>query len=141
MTFVPFNRRNKRTSLTRLGLLVLLAAGLVAGCGKKAATSSPDTTGSSAQQPADPASKSTPTATAPAKLSGSQEVMAAIDRKDYDGAIAALLRIRQSAVSAEQQVQFANIADEAKLKLIEAAPTQPKAAEALGVLRRITGGR
>jgi len=67
--------------------------------------------------------------------------MAAIDRKDYDGALAALLRIKQSAVSAEQQVQFANIVADAKIKLIEAAPTQPKAAEALAVLRKITGGR
>ena len=67
--------------------------------------------------------------------------MAAIDRKNYDGAIATLLRIRQSVANAEQQMQFANLADEVRIKLIEAAPTQPKAAEALGVLRRITGGR
>jgi len=109
---------------------------LGAGCGKKAETTSPDTTGSSAQPPAAAASKSTS-----AKLSESQEVMAAIDRKDYDGAIATLLRIRQSVAGAEQQMQFANLADEVRIKLIEAAPTQPKAAEALGVLRRITGGR
>ena len=109
------------------------------GCGKKADTKSPNTTGSSEQPQAATASKSTEATSA--KLSGSQEVMAAIDRKDYDGAIATLLRIRQSVANAEQQVQFANLADEARIKLIEAAPTQPKAAEALGVLRRITGGR
>ena len=109
---------------------------LGAGCGKKAETTSPDTTGSSAQPPAAAASKSTS-----AKLSESQEVMAAIDRKDYDGAIATLLRIRQSVAGAEQQMQFANLADEVRIKLIEAAPTQPKAAEALAVLRKITGGR
>ena len=121
-----------------VGGLVLVAI-LRAGCGKKAETTSPDTTGSSAQPPGATASKST--STTPAKLSGSEEVMAAIDRKDYDGALAALLRIKQSAVSAEQQMQFANIVDDAKIKLIEAAPTQPKAAEALAVLRKITGGR
>ncbi len=138
MTFIVLNRMNKRTSLTVLNLLVLVA-GIVAGCGKKADTRSPDTTESSAQPPEATASK--PTSTTPAKLSGSEEVMAAIDRKDYDGALAALLRIKQSVASAEQQVQFANIVDDAKIKLIQAAPTQPKAAEALAVLRRITGGR
>jgi|SRR5437773_6690649 len=120
---------------TAVGGLVWLAV-LGAGCGKKAETTSPDTTGSSAQPPAATASKSTS-----AKLSESQEVMAAIDRKDYDGAIATLLRIRQSVAGAEQQMQFANLADEVRIKLIEAAPTQPKAAEALAVLRKITGGR
>jgi len=137
MTFFPLNRMNKRSSLAEVSLLVLLA-GLVAGCGKKAVTRNADTTESSAPQPAAEAPKS---ASTPAKLSGSEEVMAAIDRKDYDGAIAALLRIKQSVASAEQQVQFANIADDAKIKLIQAAPTQPKAAEALVVLRRVTGGR
>src|SRR5437660_7893019 len=121
-----------------VGGLVLVAI-LGAGCGKKAETTNPDTTGSSAQPPASTASKSTSATSA--RLSESQEVMAAIDRKDYDGAIATLLRIRQSVANAEQQMQFANLADEVRIKLIEAAPTQPKAAEALGVLRRITGGR
>jgi hypothetical protein len=115
-----------------------LMIGIGAGCGKKADTKSSETTGASGQPPAATASKSTPAAV---KLSGSQEVLSAIDRKDYDGAIAILLRIRQSVTTAEQQVQFANIADEARIKLLEAAPTQPKAAEALAVLRKITGGR
>jgi hypothetical protein len=109
-----------------------LVAGLGAGCGKKG-----DTTSSS--EPQSTAPKSTPAASA--KPSGSQEVLAAIDRKDYDGAIASLLRLRQSATTPEQLVQFANLADEARIKLLDAAPYQPKAAEALTVLRRITGGR
>jgi hypothetical protein len=129
---------NKLSWRTVLALLALFAS-FGAGCGKKTETTNPDTTGSSAQPPAATASKSTPATSA--KPSGSQEVMAAIDRKDYDGAIAALLRIRQSVANAEQQVQFANLADEVRIKLIEAAPTQPKAAEALAVLRKITGGR
>jgi uncharacterized protein with beta-barrel porin domain len=126
---------NKLSWRTVLALLVLFA-GFGAGCGKKAETTNSDTTGSSAQPPTATASKSTS-----AKLSESQEVMAAIDRKDYDGAIATLLRIRQSVANAEQQMQFANLYDEVRIKLIEAAPTQPKAAEALAVLRKITGGR
>ena len=116
-----------------------LMIGIGAGCGKKADTKSSETTGASEQPPAAKASKSAPAAAV--KLSGSQEVLSAIDRKDYDGAIASLLRIRQSVTTPEQQVQFANIADEARIKLLEAAPTQPKAAEALAVLRKITGGR
>jgi hypothetical protein len=117
-------------ALAGLALLV----GLGAGCGKKT-----DTTDSSASEPQPTATA--PKSAAPVKPSGSQEVLAAIDRKDYDGAIASLLRIRQSASTPEQLVQFANLADEARIKLIEAAPTQPKAAEALALLRKITGGR
>ena len=128
------NKLSWRTTVAGLALV----AGLSAGCGKKTGTTNSNTTGSSEQPPAATASKSTPAAV---KLSGSQEVLSAIDRKDYDGAIAILLRIRQSVTTAEQQVQFANIADEARIKLLEAAPTQPKAAEALAVLRKITGGR
>ena len=118
---------------------IALVGGFGAGCGKKADPSKADTSGPSEPQPTATAPKSTSATTV--KLSGSQEVMAAIDRKDYDGAIAVLLRIRQSVTTAEQQVQFANIADEARIKLLEAAPTQPKAGEALAVLRKITGGR
>jgi hypothetical protein len=118
-----------------------LVAGLSVGCGKKT-----DPTESSASQPASADPKSTaksaePATVSTAKISGAQEVMAALDKKDYDGAIAALLRIRQSVSTAEQQVQFATLADEVRIKLLDASPTQPKAAEALTVLRRITGGR
>ena len=122
--------------------LLALFAGFGAGCGKKADTKNPDTPGSSAPPTAATASKSAePTSVSTAKISGAQEVMVALDKKDYDGAIAALLRVRQTVTSSEQQVQFATLADEVRIKLLEAAPTQPKAAEALTVLRRITGGR
>jgi len=119
-----------------LGTVVLIASlgSLAAGCGKKT-----ETTPSPAEQPAANAPKSPPASAA--KLSGAEEIMAAIDRKDYDGAVASLLRIRQAVSNAEQQTQFATLADEVRIKLLEAAPTQPKAAEALTVVRRITGGR
>ncbi len=113
----------------------MLVAGLGAGCGKKADTKNANATGSSDPQPAAAAAKSAP------RLSGSQEVLAAIDKKDYDGAIAVLLQIRQSVRTPEQQLQFANIADEARIKLLEAGPSDPKVAKALSVLRQITGGR
>jgi hypothetical protein len=118
-----------------LSSLVLVAGlgGLAVSCGKKAETT--QSPASAAEQPAASTPKSA------AKLSGAEEIMAAIDRKDYDGAVAALLRIRQAVSNAEQQVQFATLADEVRIKLLEAAPTQPKAAEALTVVRRITGGR
>jgi len=129
----------KLSWLNAAGLALMLGIG--AGCGKKA-----DPKQSSAQEPATVESKPTsksaePASVSTAKISGAQEVMAAVDRKDYDGAIAALLRIRQSVSTADQQLQFATLADEVRIKLLEAAPTQPKAAEALSVLRKITGGR
>jgi hypothetical protein len=122
-----------------LGTFALIASlgSLAAGCGKKAETT--QSPASAAEQPAASTPKSPPASAA--KLSGAEEIMAAIDRKDYDGAVAALLRIRQAVSNAEQQVQFATLADEVRIKLLEAAPTQPKAAEALTVVRRITGGR
>ena len=124
---------NKLRWLGTFALIASLSC-LSAGCGKKT-----ETTPSPAEQPAVNAPKAPPASAA--KLSGAEEIMAAIDRKDYDGAVAALLRIRQAVSNAEQQVQFATLADEVRIKLLEAAPTQPKAAEALTVVRRITGGR
>src|SRR5262249_28062642 len=116
---------------------LMLAACLGAGCGKKADTKNTNAAGSSDPQSAAAAAKAAPAA----KLSGSQEVLSAIDKKDYDGAIAILLQIRQTVRTPEQQVQFANIADEARIKLLEAGPSDPKVAKALSVLRQITGGR
>jgi len=137
MIFSRLSQMKKLSWLSAVaGLALIIGSG--AGCGKKKAdTTSPETTGSSEQ----PAATAKPPPAATVKPSGSQDVLAAIDRKDYDGAIASLLRIRQSATTPEQLVQFANLADEARIKLLDAAPDQPKAAEALTVLRKITGGR
>lgn len=69
------------------------------------------------------------------------EVMAAIDKKDYDGAVGAVMKARQAVTNDEQQRQFLILMHEARQKLMEAAATDPKAGEALAVLRAMTIGR
>ena len=108
-----------------VGFSILLGA----GCGKKAAPTA-----------AEPAPAAEAAAPAP-KLSGAAEVNAALDRKDYDAAIAALLRIRQAANTDEKQVQFMALSREVKMRLQEAEATDPKASEGLAVLRGMTLGR
>jgi len=75
------------------------------------------------------------------KLPGASEVMAAIEKKDYDGAMAGLLKIRQTVTTEEQQMQYMVLSREARDKLIEAAASEPKAAEAVEALRAMTRGR
>ena len=75
------------------------------------------------------------------KLPGATEVMAAIEKKDYNGAMAGLLKIKQTVATDEQQMQYMVLSREARDKLIEAAATDPKAAEAVEALRAMTRGR
>jgi hypothetical protein len=75
------------------------------------------------------------------KLPGSDAVMAAIEKKNYDGAIAALMKVSQNVTNQEQQMEFILLTRDVKDKMIEAAPNDPKAAEALAALRGATMGR
>jgi len=68
-------------------------------------------------------------------------VMAAIEKKDYDGAMAGLLKIKQTVTTEEQQMQYMVLCREARDKLNEAAATDAKAAEAVDALRAMTRGR
>lgn len=108
--------------LTWLAVAVLwIVAGLAAGCGSKV-----DTRG--ARELA-------------LKLPGAREVLRAADKNDYEGALARLLTVQQSVATTEQQAQFNSLVEELKIKLIEAAPDNPKAAQALASLRALSGGR
>lgn len=113
----------RRMSLVTVLLAIGLSLGLATSCGKK----------TGAQQSGQ--------ATNAPKLSGSDEVMAALEKKDYDGAMAALLRVKQAVSTEDQQVQFMVLSRQAKDKLLELAPTDSKAAEALTALRGMTLGR
>ena len=75
------------------------------------------------------------------KLPGTDEVRVALEKKDYDGAIGALLRVRQTVTSKEQELQYMTLAQEVKNKLLEGYGSDPKAAEALMALRAATAGR
>jgi hypothetical protein len=109
--------------ITRYAALILIGVAAIfsSGCAKKTETKSPQLT--------------------EAKLPGTSEVMAALAKKDYDGAMAALLKARQSVTTDEQQVEFVVLSRQVKETLLEAAPTDNKAAEALTALRQMTMGR
>lgn len=75
-------------------------------------------------------------------LPGATNVMASIEKKDYDGAMAGLMKIKMGVTTTEQDVQFKVLARMARDKINEAASTDPKAAEAVATLRAMaTGGR
>lgn len=74
-------------------------------------------------------------------LPGTAEVKAALEKKDYEGAVAAYLKINQSVATEEQHAQLMDLSRELRLKLSEAAPTDPKAAEALKAVGVMTTGR
>jgi hypothetical protein len=86
-------------------------------------------------------SKVDPVAADALKQPAAAEVMAAIEKKDYDGAMAQLMKLRQAATTDEQQKQYAVVAFEARQKFSEAAGTDPKAAEAAATLRALSIGR
>lgn len=119
------------------GSLALLA-GLVAGCGKKG-DSGAAAAGSGAAQPA--AAQPDPGSASASNIAGAKEIMAALDKNDFDGAMAGVMRAAQGVSNAEQRRQFAVLADEVRIKLLEAGPANPKVSEALSVLRGLTGGR
>ena len=76
------------------------------------------------------------------KLPGAADVMTAIDKQDYEGAMAALMKVKQTVTTDEQNVQFMVLARQARDKMGEAAVTNAQAAEAVTTLRGMTtGGR
>ena len=101
--------------------LVGLCVGLGTGCGTK--------------------STAPPTTVNANKLPGSDAVMAALEKKNYDGAVAALMKVSQTVTNQEQQAELILLTREVKDKMLEAAPNDPKAAEALSALRGATMGR
>ena len=74
-------------------------------------------------------------------LPGAKEVMAAVEKKDYDGAMAALMKVKDAATTEEQNNQFTALLRETKTKVIEIGGDDPKAAEFAGALRTMITGR
>ena len=74
------------------------------------------------------------------KLPGAADVMAAIDKKDYEGSLAALMKVKESVTTEEQEVQFKVLARQARDKITETAGADPKAAEVVTALRAVTTG-
>jgi hypothetical protein len=110
-------------------LILPLAFG--AGCGKKAAVVDADAEYS---EPVQDNSLSAST------LPGANEVIAALDKKEYQSAVGGLVRLGQNIRTPQQQEQYTILMDEVRLRLMDDAH-DPRAVEALRALRRFTGGR
>lgn len=75
------------------------------------------------------------------RLPGASNVCEALERKEYDAVITALASIRGAASTDQEAVDSAYLSRHVKDKLMDAAPTDPKAAEALSAVRAMTLGR
>jgi hypothetical protein len=120
--FVTFmNKLVRCTALILIGLSIAFGV----GCKKK----------EKAATETSAASNPTP------NLPGAADVTAALDKKDYEGTMAALVKVRQTVTTSDEQLQYTILSAQVKDKLLLAAPTDPKAAEALAALRIMTSGR
>ena len=111
-------------------LLIGVCAGVGTGCGKKASKNEGPSTAADAAA-ANPNQAAT----------GEEAVMAAIEKKDYDGGMAALAKLKDGITTDAQLVQFKTFCRKLSIKLQGAALTDPKAAEALAALRIMATGR
>jgi hypothetical protein len=124
--------KKQTKSVFAAALALVLCVGI--GCGKKqAAVTEPD-----GETPA-PVTQSE--SLSAANLQGANEVIASLNRKDYESTVGGIVRLKQTSQTQAQQEQLFILIDEVRMRLLEEAPNDPKAAEALHMLRRITGGR
>ncbi len=72
---------------------------------------------------------------------GAAEVMAAVNKKDFEGVLAALNKVQEKVTTDEQNVQFMLLARQAREKISEIAPNDPKAIEVVAALRAMVTGR
>jgi len=100
---------------------LVLSAGLVSGCKKSESGAT--------------------TAVTASKLPGAAEVMPAIERKDYDAAVAALMKVRDAVTTEAERLEFRTILREAQDKIQEASFTDEKAKEAFRSLALLQTGR
>jgi hypothetical protein len=115
-------------------ILVCCLAGVVASCKKEPEPGA-------LQRVPPPADQPDAGAVSASTLPGASEILAAIDKKDYDGAMRSLMKLRRGVKSNEQMVQFQILASEAKMQLLDASATDPKAAQAANAIRAMTLGR
>ena len=67
--------------------------------------------------------------------------MAAVNKKDFEGVLAALNKVQEKVTTDEQNVQFMLLARQAREKISEIAPNDPKAMEVVAALRAMVTGR
>lgn len=119
--------------------LALCVAGLLSSCGKKADEAP------AAEAAADPAAPAAAAAAgAPAEkevLPGANSVREAFAKKQYETAVGGLLALRGAATVSPLTEEYMKLYDELKFGLMEAAETDPKAAQALAMMRAASAGR
>jgi hypothetical protein len=127
-------------AVTLLGIVFFAGS----GCKKKeASVASPE----SAPEQAATAPATAPTATPaaprnPGHLPGAADVRAALARKEYSTAIESYLALKDIAYTESQWIdEYRRLNDDLMTKLNQAAPTDPKAAQALAVMRAAILGR
>ena len=85
-------------------------------------------------------SASAPEVQAAQRLPEGTNILAALDQKDYEAAVAGLAKLQPLVGSGELAPDYLTLKMYVKGKLAELAPTDPKAAEALNAVRALTKG-
>lgn len=83
----------------------------------------------------------TPAMEAAQKLPEGTNVLAALQNKDYENAVAGLVKMQEAVGHGDLAAPFLTLKMYVKSQLIDLAPADPKAAEALSGLRMLTQGR
>lgn len=119
-----------------VGVTALLIC--VAGCNKSKPGSANQTAPGSEQS----AAEKNPQATekGPAPLRGGAEVLAALQRKDYTGAVGALTQVK-AGMTSDQRIEYNELVRKVRGELAVAARTDESAKNAFEALRRIESGR
>jgi hypothetical protein len=68
-------------------------------------------------------------------------VIATLERKDYEGAVSTLVKMRAAVSTDEQEAEYKSLSRRVSDILFEAAPSDPKAAEAAQALTTLSRGR
>ena len=112
-----------------------------AGC-KKSKPESAEQTAPGTEQSAPTTEKSPPVAEtkAPAPLRGAADVMAALQRKDYPGSVAALAQVK-AGITPDQRLQYNELMAKVRDAVGEARATDESAQRAYQALRMIEAGR
>ena len=124
----------------------LALALLFIGCSKKEEAETPSTAPTqAAEQPAAAPAASTKPATAaqaaPENLPGENQIRAALDRKDYSAAVNQLVALREVAQAGGKFFEYRQFAAEVGERLVEAAPKEPAANNALNLYRAAMYGQ
>jgi hypothetical protein len=121
----PMRERNGTVGLARWSMLVLIGlccALLATACKKQATTGVAPTQGYQ-------------------QLPEATNVLSALNEKNYDEAVAALVKLKESVSTEQQRSEYSLLSQQVRDKLIEASASDPKAQEALHAYGVMTRGR